>query len=40
MTAMPAVNAALNVASAPAGILSLGEVGLPWAPAGIWFDDE
>ena len=34
MTAMPAVNAALNVAAAPAGILTLEDVGLPCAPAG------
>jgi hypothetical protein len=39
MTAMPAVNAALNVAAAPAGILGLGDVGLPCAPAGVWFDE-
>jgi hypothetical protein len=38
MTAMPAVNAALNVAAAPAGILGLGDVGLPCAPAGVWID--
>ena len=38
MTAMPAVNAALNVAAARAGILGLGDVGLPCAPAGVWFD--
>ncbi|BDX29968.1 dihydrodipicolinate reductase [Mycobacterium antarcticum] len=36
MTAMPAVNAALGVAAAPAGILTLSDVGLPCAPAGIW----
>ncbi len=38
MTAMPAVSAALDVAAAPAGILSLKDVGLPSAPAGIWLD--
>jgi hypothetical protein len=38
MTAMPAVNAAFNVAAAPAGILGLGDVGLPCAPAGVWFN--
>jgi 2,4-diaminopentanoate dehydrogenase len=40
MTAMPAVSAALNVAAAPAGILALGDVGLPCAPAGIWLQDR
>ena len=38
MTAMPAVSAAFDVAAAPAGILSLKDVGLPSAPAGIWLD--
>ena len=38
MTAMPAVNAVFNVAAAPAGILHLGAVGLPCAPAGVWLD--
>jgi len=36
MTALPAVNAAFNVKSAPAGILTLTDVGLVTAPAGIW----
>lgn len=36
MTAMPAVNAVLNVKAAPAGILTLGDVGLVCAPAGLW----
>ena len=36
MTAMPAVNAAFNVKAAPAGILTLKDVGLPCAPAGLW----
>ncbi|TCM20740.1 hypothetical protein EDF56_102403 [Novosphingobium sp. PhB165] len=36
MTAMPAVNAAFNVKAAPAGILTLKDVGLPCAPAGVW----
>jgi hypothetical protein len=36
MTAMPAVNAAFNVAAAPAGILTLSDVGLTCAPAGVW----
>ena len=40
MTAMPAVSAALNVAAAPAGILSLNDVGLPCAPAGFWLADR
>lgn len=35
-TAMPAVNAILNVVAAPPGILSLGEIGLVAAPAGVW----
>ena len=40
MTAMPAVSAAHNVAAAPAGILTLKDVGLPCAPAGIWLGGE
>jgi hypothetical protein len=40
MTAMPAVSAAVNVAAAPAGILTLKDVGLPCAPAGIWLTDR
>jgi hypothetical protein len=40
MTAMPAVSAALNVAAAPAGILTLRDVGLPCAPAGIWLAQQ
>lgn len=40
MTAMPAVSAAVNVAAAPAGILTLKDVGLPCAPAGIWLADR
>lgn len=36
MTAMPAVSAAFNVAAAPAGILTLQDVGLPCAPVGDW----
>ncbi|MCX5042057.1 hypothetical protein OG921_02460 [Aldersonia sp. NBC_00410] len=40
MTAMPAVSAALNVSAAPAGILTLKDVGLPAAPAGIWLEDR
>jgi 2,4-diaminopentanoate dehydrogenase len=36
MTAMPAVNAAFDVAAAPAGILTLKDVGAVSAPAGIW----
>ncbi|ETZ52645.1 putative dihydrodipicolinate reductase, domain protein [Mycobacterium avium MAV_120709_2344] len=38
MTAMPAVSAAVDVAAAPAGILTLKDVGLPCAPAGLWLD--
>ncbi|MET0899172.1 MAG: hypothetical protein ABWY45_14800 [Mycobacterium sp.] len=40
MTAMPAVSAAVNVAAAPPGILTLKDVGLPCAPAGIWSADR
>lgn len=40
MTAMPAVNAVFDVAAAPAGILTLKDVGLPCAPAGIWLKDR
>ncbi|HLR99982.1 hypothetical protein H7J77_13545 [Mycolicibacillus parakoreensis] len=36
MTAMPAVNTVFDVAAAPPGILSLKDVGLPCAPAGVW----
>ena len=36
MTALPAVSAAFEVAAAPAGILTLADVGLPRAPAGVW----
>ena len=36
MTAMPAVSAVLDVAAAPAGILTLKDVGLTCAPAGVW----
>jgi hypothetical protein len=36
MTAMPAVNAVFNVKAARPGVLSLKDVGLPCAPAGIW----
>lgn len=36
MTAMPAVNAVFEVKNAPMGILSLRDVGLPCAPAGVW----
>lgn len=35
-TALPAVNALLNVKAAPSGILSLHEIGLVTAPAGVW----
>jgi hypothetical protein len=40
MTAMPGVNAVLNVAAAPAGILTLDDVGLPCAPAGLWLEQQ
>lgn len=36
MTAMPAVNAVLDVKAARPGILHLADVGLPCAPAGAW----
>jgi 2,4-diaminopentanoate dehydrogenase len=36
MTALPAVNAAFDVAAARPGILTLKDVGLPAAPAGVW----
>ena len=36
MTAMPAVNAVLNVNAAPPGVLTLKDVGLTCAPAGVW----
>lgn len=36
MTAMPAVSAAFDVAAAPPGILTLQDVGLTCAPAGVW----
>ncbi|WP_209447051.1 NAD(P)H-dependent amine dehydrogenase family protein [Mycolicibacterium septicum] len=40
MTALPAVNAAFDVAAAPAGILTLKEAGLSSAPAGIWTEER
>ena len=36
MTALPAVNAVFDVNAARPGILGLRDVGLPYAPAGIW----
>ncbi len=36
MTAMPAVSAIPDIKAARAGILGLKDVGLPWAPAGLW----
>ena len=36
MTAMPAVSAIFNVQDAPPGILTLNDVGLVCAPAGLW----
>jgi len=38
MTAMPAVNAVLDIVRAPAGILTLKDVGLTCAPAKAWLD--
>lgn len=38
MTAMPAVNAAQHVAAAPGGIITLQDVGLASAPAGVWHE--
>src|SRR5205823_2946196 len=35
-TAMPAVNCIFDVKAARAGVLGLKDVGLPWAPAGLW----
>ncbi|WP_066468250.1 hypothetical protein [Skermania piniformis] len=40
MTAMPAVSAVGDVAAAPPGILTLADVGLPRAPAGLWLRDR
>jgi 2,4-diaminopentanoate dehydrogenase len=36
MTAMPVVSAAFNVKAAKPGIVSLMDIGLPVAPAGLW----
>ena len=36
MTAMPAVNAAFDMKAARPGVLTLKDVGLPGAPAGVW----
>jgi hypothetical protein len=36
MTALPAVNALLDIKAARPGILGLRDVGLPYAPAGVW----
>lgn len=36
VTALPAVNVIHDVKKAPAGILGLRDVGLPFAPAGLW----
>ena len=36
MTALPAVNALLDIKAARSGILGLRDVGLPYAPAGLW----
>ena len=40
MTAMPAVSALLDIKAAPAGILGLRDVGLPYAPMGTWLKDR
>jgi hypothetical protein len=39
MTALPAVNALLDIKAARSGILGLRDVGLPYAPAGLWAED-
>ena len=39
LTASPAVNAAFNVSTAPPGIVTLRDVGLLTAPAGVWTGD-
>jgi hypothetical protein len=39
MTALPAVNAAVDIKAAPPGILGLRQAGLPFAPAGLWRKD-
>ena len=36
MTALPAVSAAFDIKNARAGVLGLRDVGLPYAPAGVW----
>jgi hypothetical protein len=36
MTALPAVNALLDIKAARPGVLGLRDVGLPYAPAGVW----
>jgi hypothetical protein len=38
MTAMPAVNAVIDIVGAPAGILTLKDVGLTCAPAQAWLN--
>jgi len=40
MTAMPAVNALFQIKAQPPGILGLREVGLPYAPVGVWLRDR
>ncbi|MCB2079144.1 MAG: hypothetical protein KDE55_15790 [Novosphingobium sp.] len=40
MTAMPAVNALFQINAARPGILGLRDVGLPYAPVGVWLDDR
>jgi len=40
MTAMPAVNALFQIKEARPGILGLLDVGLPYAPVGVWLEDR
>ena len=40
MTAMPAINALFQIKRARAGILGLRDVGLPYAPVGVWLNDR
>jgi hypothetical protein len=40
MTALPAVNAVFDIKAARSGVLGLRDVGLPYAPAGIWLNGK
>ena len=40
MTAMPAVNALLQIRDAKPGVLGLHDIGLPYAPVGVWLEDR